>query len=187
MSSRVVDLLVRILGRRGAWRLGRSLYLRARADSPNIASLNGEERVQRELLARFAAAREDLVAFDVGANVGDWTWFLLEEASRLQVGDPKAMMEGADSVRDRLGSGVALLAAEQKGKASLVLLVTKDLTDRLDAVQLIRKVAPAVGARGGGGRPDLARTGGPDPSGIDRALSEFYDVVASVLQEQAGG
>ena len=54
-------------------------------------------------------------------------------------------------------------------------------------MKLIRAVAPAVGARGGGGRPDLARTGGPDSTGIDRALSEIYDVVASELREQEGG
>lgn len=103
---------------------------------------------------------------------------------RLPVGDGKAMMEAADSVRDRLGSGVALLGAENNGKAALVLIVTKDLVPRLDAVHLIRQVAPTVGAKGGGGRPDLARTGGPDLEGLDKALSEIYDLVASVVREQ---
>ncbi len=106
---------------------------------------------------------------------------------KLLVGDGKAMMDAADSIRDRLGSGVALLVAENKGKAALVLLVTKDLTSRLDAVQLIREIAPAVGAKGGGGRPDLARTGGPDTAGLDGALGQFQKVVARVLGEQQGG
>ena len=103
---------------------------------------------------------------------------------RLPVGDGKAMMEAADSIRDRLGSGVALLGAESKGKASLVLLVTKDLTPRLDAVKLIRAVAPTVGAKGGGGRPELARTGGPDLDGLDRALERIYGLVAEALTER---
>jgi FkbM family methyltransferase len=58
------------------------LYLKAREDPPNIASLNGEELVQKQLLAKFAKGRETMIAFDVGANIGDWTWSLLERASR---------------------------------------------------------------------------------------------------------
>jgi FkbM family methyltransferase len=81
----ITDLLELLLGRRTAWRLGRALYLKARADSPNIAQLNGEESVQRQLLTRFAAVQEKLIAFDVGANIGNWTWFLLQEASRLNI------------------------------------------------------------------------------------------------------
>jgi alanyl-tRNA synthetase len=106
---------------------------------------------------------------------------------RLDVGDPKAMMEAADSIRDRLGSGVALVGAEQKGKASLVLIVTKDLTDRFDAVKLIRELAPMVGAKGGGGRPDLARTGGSDASGLEAALAGIHEAVAQVIREHQGG
>jgi alanyl-tRNA synthetase len=108
-------------------------------------------------------------------------------ARRLPVGEPKAMMDASDAVRDRLGSGAALLAAEYQGKAALVLVVTKDLNPRLDAVELIRKVAPCVGARGGGGRPDLARTGGPNPGGLDDALSRFFDEVTSSLTEPRDG
>jgi len=102
---------------------------------------------------------------------------------RLPVGDGKAMMQAADAVRDRLGSGVAALGAENQGKAALIVVVTKDLTTRLDAVQLIRQLAPAVGARGGGGRADLARTGGPSVDGLDQALEQFHQVVAQALAE----
>ena len=108
-------------------------------------------------------------------------------ARELTVGDSKAMMEAADSVRDRLGTGVALLGAKSNGKASLILVVTKDLTSRLDARELISSVAPFVGARKGGGRPDLARTGGPDGEGLSEALSKFQEIVEGVLTEQQGG
>lgn len=85
MKIHITDILGFLLGRRTAWRLGRSLYLKARADSPNVARLNGEESLQRQLLTRFAVVPEKLVAFDVGANIGDWTWFLLQEASKLNM------------------------------------------------------------------------------------------------------
>ena len=85
MKNQITVVLGFLLGRRTAWRLGRHLYLKARADSPNIAQLNGEETLQLQLLTRFAAVQEKLVAFDVGANIGDWTWFLLQEASRLNM------------------------------------------------------------------------------------------------------
>ncbi len=107
-------------------------------------------------------------------------------AKQLPVADSKAMMEAADSVRDRLGSGVALLGAENQGKAALVLVVTKDLNPGLDAVALIRQIAPAVGARGGGGRPDLARTGGPDPGGLERAFASLFEAVETTLTEGRG-
>ncbi|MES1998435.1 MAG: FkbM family methyltransferase [Pseudomonadota bacterium] len=86
MKTQITDVLGALLGRRTTWRLGRSLYLKARADSPNVAQFNGEELLQRQLLARFSAVQEKLVAFDVGANIGDWTWFILQETSRLNMG-----------------------------------------------------------------------------------------------------
>ncbi len=85
MRTAAVNSLELLLGRRRAWRLGRSLYLKARADGPNAPRWNGEESLQRQLLAAFAAGKETLTVFDVGANVGEWTGFLLREASRLEM------------------------------------------------------------------------------------------------------
>lgn len=87
MKTIVINILNVLLRRRTMWRLGRSLYLKARADSTNDASLNGEETLQRQLLARFASVQEKLVTFDVGANIGDWTCSFLQEASRLKIED----------------------------------------------------------------------------------------------------
>jgi FkbM family methyltransferase len=70
-----------ILGRRVMWLVGKSMYLHARRDVYNEASVNGEEELQRQLLAEFSRSGERLVAFDVGANVGDWTMFLLDHAT----------------------------------------------------------------------------------------------------------
>jgi alanyl-tRNA synthetase len=90
-------------------------------------------------------------------------------AARLDGVDPKALRESLDRLKDQLGSGVVVLAAESDGKVNLVAGVTKDLTDRLKAGDLIREVAARVGGKGGG-RPDMAQAGGSDPGGIPAAL-----------------
>ncbi len=86
----------------------------------------------------------------------------------------------SDSLRDRLGSGVVVLASENDGKVALVVSVTKDLTARVQAGRLVKELAPIVGG-GGGGRPDFAEAGGKDPSKIDDLLAKAPDVLASVL------
>ena len=67
----------------------------------------------------------------------------------------------SDSLRDRLGSGVVVLASETDGKVTLVVSVTKDLTSRVQAGRIVKELAPIVGG-GGGGRPDFAEAGGKD-------------------------
>jgi alanyl-tRNA synthetase len=57
---------------------------------------------------------------------------------------------------------VALLSVNDEGKAGLVVGVTPDVTEWLNAVDLVRRGAEALGGRGGGGRPDMAQAGGPD-------------------------
>ena len=83
----------------------------------------------------------------------------------------KSALRGlSDSLRDRLGSGVVVLASESDGKVALVVSVTKDLTGRVQAGRLVKELAPIVGG-GGGGRPDFAEAGGKDPSKIDELLA----------------
>jgi len=84
--------------------------------------------------------------------------------------DGKALRELADQLRDRLGSGVIVLGAEADGKASLLVAVTRDLTGRYNAGQLIRPLAERVGGKGGG-KPELAQAGGTDPAALDAALA----------------
>jgi alanyl-tRNA synthetase len=79
----------------------------------------------------------------------------------------------SDSLRDRLGSGVVVVVSENDGKVSLVVSVTKDLTSRMKAGQLVKELAPIVGG-GGGGRPDFAEAGGKDPSKIDALLRPTF-------------
>jgi alanyl-tRNA synthetase len=77
----------------------------------------------------------------------------------------------ADEGKLKVKSGVVAVAnTAPDGKAGIVVGVTKDLTDRFNAVDLVRKGAEALGGKGGGGRPDMAQAGGPDGSKADAAL-----------------
>ena len=97
-------------------------------------------------------------------------------AGRVDGADAKAMRTMVDDLRNRLGTGVVCLAAADGEKALLAIGVTKDLTDRLKAGELIREVAAVVGG-GGGGRPDFAQAGGKDPSRLDEAIAKFNALV----------
>jgi alanyl-tRNA synthetase len=101
-------------------------------------------------------------------------------AARAPISDPKGLREFADSLRDRLKSGVFALGTEADGKAVLLVGVTADLTDRLKAGALIKEIAAVVGGKGGG-RPDMAQAGGPDGSKLDAALEAFYGEVEKML------
>jgi alanyl-tRNA synthetase len=82
----------------------------------------------------------------------------------------------ADRLRDRMQSGVIVLAAQQGEKASLLAVVTKDLVGRYHAGNIIKQLAPIVGG-GGGGRPDFAQAGGKDASKLDAAVEAAYAIV----------
>jgi alanyl-tRNA synthetase len=97
-------------------------------------------------------------------------------AHRTDVGDPKALREAGDRLRDSIGSGVVVLAGVADGKVSLLALVTKDLTGRFHAGKIVGAVAEVVGGRGGG-RPDMAQAGGNDPAKVDAALAKVYELI----------
>jgi alanyl-tRNA synthetase len=85
-----------------------------------------------------------------------------------------------DQLRDKLGSGVVVLGSATNGNVALIVGVTKDLTQKIQAGKVIGPVAQRVGGKGGG-RPDLAEAGGKDPEALDAALTEAYNVVGSLL------
>ena len=94
--------------------------------------------------------------------------------------DPGALRTLADSLRDRLGSGVVVLASENNGKAALVVSVTRDLTDRVHAGDLIKALAPIVDGRGGG-RPDFAQAGGKRTDRLAAIVPESRTAVSRML------
>jgi alanyl-tRNA synthetase len=95
---------------------------------------------------------------------------------RTDVADRAALRELAEQLRDKLGDSVVLVGSEREGKAQLVLTVSKALTARLRAGELIRDIAAMVGGSGGG-RPDMAQAGGTDASRLDEAIARIYELV----------
>jgi alanyl-tRNA synthetase len=127
---------------------------------------------QRELERRIAALQQRLA----GGGVGDLLAGAREVdgvkvvAARVDDADADGLRALADRLRERLGSGVVVLGATQGDRVQLVAAVTKDLTGRVHAGDLVKRVAEAVGG-GGGGRPDFAQAGGRNPAGLGGALA----------------
>ena len=92
---------------------------------------------------------------------------------------PKELKPMADDLKKQLGSAVITLIAVNEGRASLVVGVTEDLTEKFDAVELVRIGAEKLGGKGGGGRPDMAQAGGPDGSLADDAVNAIETSLAS--------
>jgi alanyl-tRNA synthetase len=86
----------------------------------------------------------------------------------------------ADEMKKQIGTGVvAIVGVADDGKAGLVVGVTGDLTERFNAVDLVRKGAETLGGKGGGGRPDMAQAGGPDGSMADAALAAIGEALGA--------
>ena len=90
---------------------------------------------------------------------------------------PKELKGFIDEMSQNIGSGVMVLATDKDGKASIVVGVTKDLTDKYSAVDLVKIASKAVGGQGGGGRPDMAQAGGPDASKLQAAFEEVKKAI----------
>ena len=97
-------------------------------------------------------------------------------AARVDGADPKALREVADQLRDKLASGVIVLAGVEGDKIALVAMVSPDLVGKHHAGKIVGEVAKAIGGKGGG-RPDMAQGGGSDPAALDAALSRVIDLV----------
>jgi alanyl-tRNA synthetase len=86
----------------------------------------------------------------------------------------------ADEIKKQLGSGVVALVTVAEGKASLVVAVSDDLTAKINAVELVKAGAAAVGGKGGGGRPDMAQAGGPEGDKAEAALAAIEGQLAAL-------
>jgi len=94
--------------------------------------------------------------------------------------DPKDLRAAVDTMKQRVGSGIAALVAVNDGRASVAVGVTDDLAKQLSAVDLVRAAVAALGGQGGGGRPDMAQGGGPDGSKAEQALSAVRNALEKV-------
>jgi alanyl-tRNA synthetase len=140
-----------------------------------MAQLKDKERELEELKLKMAgrSAVEATAKTIAGIQVH------VQRTDGLDVSGMRAL---ADQLRDKLKSGVvALGAATEDGKVSLLVVVTKDLIGKLNAGDLIKVMAAEVGGTGGG-RPEMAQAGGKDPAKLDVALEKVFGLVERMLE-----
>jgi len=101
-------------------------------------------------------------------------------SSKVEGLDAAALRELGDRIRDRLDKGVVILGSSKNGKAMLLVMATKNITDSINASELIRAISKEIKG-GGGGRPDMAQAGGKDPSGIERAIKKGVEEAKRAL------
>jgi len=101
-------------------------------------------------------------------------------AARVDGADSKTLRDTLDKLKDKLGNAAVVLAAVQDGKVLLIAGVTKELTTKVPAGELVNQVAQRVGGKGGG-RPDMAQAGGTDPTHLDAALADVLGWVEGRL------
>jgi len=100
-------------------------------------------------------------------------------AKKVSIDKPAALRDLADKFRDRIESGIVVLGAAAGPKALLIAVVTKDLTDRFHAGNIVKQLAAVIGGSGGG-RPDMAQAGGTQPEKLDEALEHAKSFVKGV-------
>jgi len=152
--------------------------LKAEGGNPldRLEKLLGRQReLQREIETLQgklnAAASGDLLSQVVEVN---GTCLLAVE---VQVEDVKGLRDLCDTLKERMGEGVIVLGANIAGKANLLAAVSKGLTARIKAGDLIKQLAPLVGGSGGG-KPELAQAGGSQPERIGEALAQAAQLLA---------
>jgi len=156
-----------------------STLLRAPADeaAPKVEKLLAQ---QRELEKRITELQSKLAGGEARDLLADARRVngITVLATRVEGLDDKGLRDMADRLRERIKSGVVVLGTAQGERAILLAAVTKDLTDRFHAGNIIKQLAPLVGG-GGGGRPDFAQAGGKDPTRLDEALSAAYELLGA--------
>jgi len=106
----------------------------------------------------------------------DGTSVLITEVEKV---DAKQLREITDQVKDNMGSGLVILLSAGDKNVQLVASVSKDLTHRYHAGEIIKQLAPVVGG-GGGGRADFAQAGGKDPSKVTEALKKAEEIIKQI-------
>lgn len=155
-----------------------------KGDSNNLADkvrsvLERTRQLEKELqqLKEQAAAQESANLSSKAIDVNG-VKLLVSELSGVE---PKMLRTMVDDLKNQLGSTIIVLATVAEGKVSLIAGVSKDVTDRVKAGELIGMVAQQVGGKGGG-RPDMAQAGGTDAAALPGALASVKGWVSAKLQ-----
>ena len=131
-------------------------------------SLERELAEARKKLAMGGGSDEGAAVKNIATPAGD-----IRFLGRLVEGiSPRELKGMVDESKSGLGSGIVAISTHAPdGKAGIVVGVTDDLTERFDAVRLVRIASEAIGGKGGGGRPDMAQAGGPEGARAGEALA----------------
>ncbi|ELX6834238.1 alanine--tRNA ligase [Escherichia coli] len=155
-----------------------------KGDSNNLADkvrsvLERTRQLEKELqqLKEQAAAQESANLSSKAIDVNG-VKLLVSELSGVE---PKMLRTMVDDLKNQLGSTIIVLATVAEGKVSLIAGVSKDVTDRVKAGELVGMVAQQVGGKGGG-RPDMAQAGGTDAAALPAALASVKGWVSAKLQ-----
>jgi alanyl-tRNA synthetase len=136
-----------------------------------VEKLLEEKRAVEAELEKLRAAQRGAASADLSSEAVEIAGVPVIRA-RVPSVSGKELRGMVDDLRAKLGSGLVLLAATEDGRVSLALGVTKDLTGRFKAGDLVREIAAVVGGKGGG-RPDFAQAGGSQPERIDDAFARL--------------
>ncbi|CDQ52666.1 TPA: alanine--tRNA ligase [Klebsiella pneumoniae] len=154
-----------------------------KGDSHNLgekvrAALERTRQLEKELqqLKEQAAAQESANLSSKAEEING-VKLLVSELTGVE---PKMLRTMVDDLKNQLGSTIVVLATVADGKVSLIAGVSKDVTDRVKAGELVGMVAQQVGGKGGG-RPDMAQAGGTDASALPAALASVKGWVSAKL------
>lgn len=159
------------------YKLAESLRTAPSELSARVTQLAGKAREQEKEIERLQQKLASGTGNDLTDNVQQVAGVNLLLA-RLDGTDAKVLRTTLDKLKDKLGSGIVLLASDKDGKVSLVAGVTKDLTGRIKAGDILRYTAQEIGGKGGG-RPDMAQGGGGDAA----KLNDVFNALPAWLTE----
>lgn len=178
---------------------GMACYEASKEDRETISQLattmkSGKDQLIKKaenLLSEIKALEKEIASLNK-AKAGDFATAALNAAvevagfkavvAKVECDDAAALRDMADSIKDKVGSGVIFLASENNGKLLFVVMATDDAVKAgVHAGNIVREAAKVAGG-GGGGRPDMAQAGGKDTSKMDASLQVAMDTIKSQLK-----
>ncbi|RUO26127.1 alanine--tRNA ligase [Aliidiomarina minuta] len=146
---------------------------------PRIQQLTDKQKQQEKLIAEL----QQQLSQQAGANLIDQVQDIAGHkviVAELKGTEAKALRGMVDDLKNQLGEGIIVLATSEANKVSLIVGVTKSLTDKVKAGELVNHLASQVGGKGGG-RPDMAQAGGNQPENIGSALASVENWLTEKL------
>ncbi len=159
--------------------IGKTLKAKRDNAAQKVVALYAEAKELEKQNNQFKGKLASSAGSDLASQAKDIAGIKVLSASVEGI-DPKALRDTVDQLKNKLGSGVVILAAPGDEKVALVAGVTKDVTDRLKAGELMQFVATQLGGKGGG-RPDMAQGGGTDIAALPKAIDSVFSWVEAKL------